>query len=414
MPNPNAIVSNRIRLEPPLDRGSPEELLRAPDGMAVEFDERRVRLDPANPRSPGFARVLDGLRQQNLPAYVEVDPATNTITLLLVPNVARVVAVTPSADGLDVELDASHARHSLRRGDADAVENEALLREALADRRPLVITEDDSHNIIDVRAFTPPPDWPEPPFPVPPGVRPWPWKVIDYLTKLIRWFLEWLRWRWFGCVSRAKARQAFDAMAATSCDPLTVPSPCIPFLFPDDGCWARAHEMCRLMIDMGLAPRKVWIDHSPGHWLHANTRNHPQCFVNWGWHVAPTLCVRRGWLWHIRVVIDPSLFTKPVSLATWKGVQGDPAATLTEAETTPPTRIRTCTWRSTALPCRTAPISKARHPTRTALKESTRRLTPRPLREQSRPWQTTAAIQPPSCSNPSAQAWAVAASKSRA
>ena len=31
-----------------------------------------------------------------------------------------------------------------------------------------------------------------------------------------------------------------------------------------------------------------------------------------------------------RMVIDPSLFTTPVSFATWKGVQGDPAATLTD------------------------------------------------------------------------------------
>jgi hypothetical protein len=83
------------------------------------------------------------------------------------------------------------------------------------------------------------------------------------------------------------------------------------------------------MINMGLAPRKVWIDHS-NVWLHVNTRNNPQCFVEWGWHVAPTLCVRGpGFFQTQRMVIDPSLFTTPVSEATWKGVQGDPNATLT-------------------------------------------------------------------------------------
>jgi hypothetical protein len=30
------------------------------------------------------------------------------------------------------------------------------------------------------------------------------------------------------------------------------------------------------------------------------------------------------------MVIDPSLFTTPVSKATWKGVQGDPNASLTD------------------------------------------------------------------------------------
>jgi hypothetical protein len=32
------------------------------------------------------------------------------------------------------------------------------------------------------------------------------------------------------------------------------------------------------------------------------------------------------------MVIDPSLFTTPVSEGTWKGVQGDPGATLTHTD----------------------------------------------------------------------------------
>jgi hypothetical protein len=117
-------------------------------------------------------------------------------------------------------------------------------------------------------------------------------------------------------------------MNATSCDPLTVPAPCIPFLYPDDGCWGRAHEMCRLMINMGRKPKKVWIQGN----LNVPTRNNPTCHVGWGWHVAPTLCVRGpGFCKHKEMVIDPSLFTTPVSKSTWKGVQGDPDATLTDS-----------------------------------------------------------------------------------
>ena len=85
------------------------------------------------------------------------------------------------------------------------------------------------------------------------------------------------------------------------------------------------------MIAMGLSPRKVWIDHSVGNWLHVNTKNNPNCYVEWGWHVAPTLCVRGPRFFNRqRMVIDPSLFTTPVTKATWKGVQGDPGATLTD------------------------------------------------------------------------------------
>jgi hypothetical protein len=60
MPNPNAIVSAVVRFEPALDR-SPAELLRSEGGLSVELAEgRRVRLDPANSRSVGFAQLLEG------------------------------------------------------------------------------------------------------------------------------------------------------------------------------------------------------------------------------------------------------------------------------------------------------------------------------------------------------------------
>src|SRR5689334_12399009 len=94
MPNPNAIVSTTILLEPPLER-TPEEQLRAEGGISVQLEgARRVRLDPTNPRSAGFARVLDGLSKLRLPVYVEIDPATQAITLLLIPMVARVIGIT--------------------------------------------------------------------------------------------------------------------------------------------------------------------------------------------------------------------------------------------------------------------------------------------------------------------------------
>jgi hypothetical protein len=42
MPNPNAIVSTTVRLDPPLDR-TPNEMLRAEGGISVELEgERRV------------------------------------------------------------------------------------------------------------------------------------------------------------------------------------------------------------------------------------------------------------------------------------------------------------------------------------------------------------------------------------
>jgi len=335
MPNPNAVVSTVVRFHPPLDRPA-AELLRAERGLSVELrDGRRVRLDPANPRSAGLAQILDGLSKRRLPVYLEIDPATSAITRLLIPLVARVVNVRPAGDrGLDVELQPSHARHLLPRAAPDFAELEKQLREAMSSGAAVILTEDDAHNILDVRAFTPGPDAPLPPLPPFPKPEPpkWPWPFGWLRNLLMRfWCWPWWPWCWFCCISLARAQQIFDAMNATSCDPATVPPPCIPFLYPDDGCWARAHEMCRLMLNIGVTPKKVWIQASTR--LHVNTKNNPACFVEWGWHVAPWLCVRGPYFFQTQqMVIDPSLFNAPVSKATWKGVQGDPGATLTDTD----------------------------------------------------------------------------------
>lgn len=328
MPNPNAFVAAVTRIEQlPSERVTAEGLQTEAGGFSVEFEkERAARLDPQDRRSAGFGRVLEVLRRAALPAYVEVNDA-GLITRLLVPVVAKVAAVVEDADAVSVELEVSHARHVLSRSNPDFDELLGALREARDNGETVAVTEEEGHEIIDVRAY-------RRPFEPEPGEvrREW-WRY---------WFWPW-NWLWWlfclifccrGCVSAHRAQELFDLCAAQTCDPTTVPPPCIPFLYPDDGCWGRAHEMCRLMIAAGAAPRKVWIYSTWPARLHVDTRNNPQCFVEWGWHVAPTLCVRarrRFPFLFCRAetrVIDPSLFTTPVSEATWKGVQGDPAAQL--------------------------------------------------------------------------------------
>jgi hypothetical protein len=318
MSKPDVVVSSVIRVEPD----------------AVQLgDERRVRIDPERPETRGLVPILEGLRDLRMPVYLEIDPATSEVTRLLIPHVGRVSSVRASDDALEIMLDTSHAVHMLRPGAPGAEAHERLLREAARDGRVLIVTEDDSHYILDVREFRPGPDGelpPLPPFPEPEPPRP------PLPAGRLRRFWLWPGWPWrwfaFGCVSPARAQQVFDAMAATTCDPLTVPPPCIPFMYPDDGCWGRAHEMCRLMIEMGVKPAKVWINAANGP-LKADTQNNPQCYVQWGWHVAPTICVRRWWwcfLWPRRMVIDPSLFEKPVTRPAWKAVQNNPQASLTD------------------------------------------------------------------------------------
>jgi hypothetical protein len=319
MPNPNAEVSFVVRMDLPAGR-SPAEELHAARSVSVELESgRRARLDPADRRSVGFAEILDTLSQHHLPVYLEIDPETSAITRLLISDVTRVLSIEPLDEGvLRVKLARSHARHVLRRGVPDFDELESRLRDALRTGDLVILTENDAHEIIDVR------------YPTGLGGSEGPIKT-PLARKVAEPKIPWWSFLipWLSCASAAKAQQVFDAMNATSCDPLAVPAPCIPFLYPDDGCFARAHEMCRLMIKMGLNPGKVWIEGN----LHVETNNNPFCYVSWDWHVAPTLCVRGpGFLQTQQLVIDPALFSSPVSKATWKAKQGDPNATLKDTD----------------------------------------------------------------------------------
>lgn len=320
MPNQNTIVGIVVRIAPEVEMLSAAELLRRnPDGISIVFDDQTARLYPGD-RAAGMLEILEQLRQMSAPAYVEVRPENREITRILIPLVTRVTTISEGREEeVKVELQMSHGRHLLKRQNPDFNQLLETLRAAQEKNAWLIVTETDEHEIIDARPSPHEPKLPEVATPERSERRP------GWFSRLFhRWFC------WLCCVSPKRARQLFDLCSATTCNPLTVPPPCIPFLYPDDGCWARAHEMCRLMIAAGAKPGKVWIDGS----LHANTKNNPLCFVNWGWHVAPTICVRRRFFHCEYMVIDPSLFTTPVTKANWKGVQGDPSATLTDTAAT--------------------------------------------------------------------------------
>lgn len=90
----------------------------------------------------------------------------------------------------------------------------------------------------------------------------------------------------------------------------------IPFCYPEDGCYARAHEMTRLMEKKGIIAGKVFLEGD----LRVETKNSPKGFVEWWYHVAPLVAVRKGDETEM-MVIDPSLAIKPVSLEAWEKLQ---------------------------------------------------------------------------------------------
>lgn len=333
MPNNSAVVDliSGLSRQPGAAEGKAFEL--GPEGISVTFaGGETARLMPGGAGAI-YADVLASLQRDGQPVYVELD-AERVIARLLVPLVARVVALHATAAGdVDVELFPSHARHFLRREQDGFAELREALAKPKADGDWLVVTTDDAHQIIDVR-------------PLPGGGRKGPGLPNPLLRGSRQifsvWWQNWRRWWWARycilccwlplgrCVSMSTCWAMFNLVASKSCNPVTAPAPCIPFLYPDDGCWGRAHEMCRLMLQQGATPAKVWIQGA----LTAKTKNNPSCAVHWGWHVAPTLCVRDIFCRLQTYVIDPSLFTGPVTEATWKSVQGDPNATLTDTSWT--------------------------------------------------------------------------------
>ncbi len=112
-------------------------------------------------------------------------------------------------------------------------------------------------------------------------------------------------------VTLAQATTAFRAVAGRQD---------IAFRFVEDGCYARAHLMVGHLQALGMRPRKAWAFGD----LYASTPNHPDRHVAWNYHVAPTLRVRDQHNRVVEMVIDPSLATRPVTVAEWRALMTRP------------------------------------------------------------------------------------------
>jgi Glutaminase len=148
-----------------------------------------------------------------------------------------------------------------------------------------------------------------------------------------------LKWRCFRLCTKiipsyAKAKEIFDFCAQLSCHlpgPYAV-TPCIPFQYVRDGCYARAHQMRRIITTRyGYCCEKVF-SFAPydDDTLAVQANKWGGCCVLWWYHVAPLVRVRlkfrlpglpRNFSIVLALVIDPSMFDKPVLLSTWLSAQ---------------------------------------------------------------------------------------------
>lgn len=90
----------------------------------------------------------------------------------------------------------------------------------------------------------------------------------------------------------------------------------IPFRYPEDGCYARAHAMAMRLKEKGVITGKTYIEGD----LRVETTNSPKGYVKWWYHVAPIVMVKDKGKTEA-YVIDPSIFDHPVPVEEWYAIQ---------------------------------------------------------------------------------------------
>lgn len=109
-------------------------------------------------------------------------------------------------------------------------------------------------------------------------------------------------------VSQREARALFDELASRTD---------IAWNYAPDGCYARAHLMVQAMLKKGLTPGKAWTFNTPKGYMWVEG---PGGKVSWCFHVAPTLPIRTA-SGTVDMVLDPSLFDRPVTVDEWAHAQ---------------------------------------------------------------------------------------------
>lgn len=150
---------------------------------------------------------------------------------------------------------------------------------------------------------------------------------------------DYLKFRTFRLCTRIvpnykRAKKIFDFCAEQSCHLPGAPTvtPCIPFQYVRDGCYARAHKMRKTIDDrFGYCCEKVFsFANQDDDSLAVRADKWGGCCVTWWYHVAPLIRVRiriGGIEFVLALVVDPGMFNKPVLLSTWLMAQENTACT---------------------------------------------------------------------------------------
>jgi Glutaminase len=307
------VVGGIDRLETPV-HGPIETVDFSLDSLTVYFaNDYIANLAPGDPDFAYRKKLLTDFHRVGLPVYAEVEPSRRTITALLIPVSGRVVGLYRSPGGdITFQLDHSPKSYGFAADHPKYAHFLHILNEAQLDGFPVTVTETEDEGesepeIIDIRQSENPPE---------PALL----EAVDVAPAIHHVAMR--------PVPPDVAVAMFNLVASHDCDPSFPTDSCIPFRYPDEGCEARAHEMCRLIIQQGVQPTKVFnVSPDPRVPMMVKTNNSRKCVVKWFFHVAVALPIQSSGNQEVQmIVLDPSLFPTqgPVPVEVWQSRQSVP------------------------------------------------------------------------------------------
>jgi Glutaminase len=272
------------------------------DGSSYSFDRK-------DPRAQLWLRILSGNFRKRAPVYVEAYETLGKVKEIFSPFVRFVKAVRPGTrdDRFEVLFLFAPSAYFLNPSHPEFKTMQARLAAAVKSKEAVLVTlHAVTSEILDVReapgharelkssegASTEDPDDPR-----------LDGSTVELLAPVI---------------DMARAVAVFKSLRQ---------QPQIPFDFLEDCCFARAHEMCRLMVLEDIQSRKIW---NFGHGFMEDEATlqffSPLGSFTWFYHVAPIVRVRQdGDVFNL--VMDPGVSNRPLKICEWLDLQNDHSST---------------------------------------------------------------------------------------
>lgn len=119
--------------------------------------------------------------------------------------------------------------------------------------------------------------------------------------------------------SQEKLNELIAKIGESACS-FVKPYPCIPFDYPVDGCYARAHKMREILAENGYDCQKIFIYGDLNARYEATTSEKGGCCVSWSYHTSVLVKFYDENKQVSQRIIDLSFSKEAISVETWKGL----------------------------------------------------------------------------------------------